>query len=129
MKKILSITSLIILLLSFKAYSQSNLTWTIKDQLEKGGIKTATVFNSNFAGFTSKQEAIAFSQKLKASQEIVSCDIISNSGTNCDIKLVMKQPHDKRYYAGFAAKMGISYIQVNGTKKTPAQWLEKKNKK
>lgn len=126
MKKNLSIAFLIALIFSFKAYSQSNITWTIKNHLQKGVIKTMTTFNGNVSGFSSKEQAIAFFQKFKSHPEVASCDIITNTGTNCDMKLVMKQTHDKKYYATFAMKMGISYIVANGAKKTPAQWLEKK---
>ena len=36
MKKILAFAFLAILMLSNKAYSQSNITWTLKDKTEKG---------------------------------------------------------------------------------------------
>jgi hypothetical protein len=38
----------------------------------------------------------------------------------------MKQTHDKTFYAGLAQKMGVSFIEVNGTKKTPQEILNKK---
>jgi hypothetical protein len=38
----------------------------------------------------------------------------------------MKQTHDKTFYASLAQKMGVSFIEVNGTKKTPQEILSKK---
>ncbi|MBA4241000.1 MAG: hypothetical protein C0448_09755 [Sphingobacteriaceae bacterium] len=130
MKKILSIACLAILMFSFKAYAQSNITWTLKDNFAKGAIKTTTVLNSNFSGLSSKENAIAFVQKLKANPEVASCDIITNTGSSCDVKLVMKKAHDKMYYVNMAQKLGVAYIEVNGQKKTPAQFIiDKRNKK
>ncbi len=130
MKKILSIACLAILMFSFKAHAQSNITWTLKDNFAKGAIKTTTVLNSNFSGLSSKENAIAFVQKLKANPEVASCDIITNTGSSCDVKLVMKKAHDKMYYVNMAQKLGVAYIEVNGQKKTPAQFIiDKRNKK
>lgn len=130
MKKILSIVCLAVLMFSFKAQAQSNITWTLKDDLAKGAIKTTTVLNSNFTGLNTKENAVAFVQKIKANPEVASCDIVSNTGTSCDVKLVMKKAHDKMYYINMAQKLGVAYIQVNGQKKTPAQFIaDKRNKK
>lgn len=130
MKKILSIVCLSILIFSFKARAQSNITWTLKDDLAKGAIKTTTVLNSNFSGLSTKENAVAFVQKIKANPEVASCDIVSNTGSSCDVKLVMKKAHDKMYYINMAQKLGVAYIQVNGQKKTPAQFIaDKRNKK
>ncbi len=129
MKKILSIACLTILLFSFKARAQSNITWTLKDNFVKGAIKTTTVLNSNFSGLTSKENAIAFVQKFKSNPDVASCEIINNTGTSCDVKLVMKHAHDKFYYVNMAQKLGVAYIQVNGQKKTPSQFIiDKRNK-
>lgn len=129
MKQIFSIICLFILAFSFNAFSQTNLTWTIKDRIEKGSIKTLTVFNSNFSGFATANEALAFCQKIKSNPEVASCEIISKSVTSCDVRLTMKQAHDKRYYASFATRLGIANIVANGNKKTPADWAEKKTQK
>jgi hypothetical protein len=108
-----------------KAYSQSNLMWTVKDNVQKGYFKTNTTINSNFSGFTSKDEATKFCTKIKANTEVASA-VVSNSDANgnCDIKLTFKQPHNKQYYVGMAQKLGVAYISVNGSKKTPTQILE-----
>ncbi|MBK6985235.1 MAG: hypothetical protein IPH32_10990 [Bacteroidetes bacterium] len=124
MKKLLSLTVFCIIFLASSLVAQSNLTWTIKDKLEKGAIKTTTVFNSNFSGFLNKQEAIAFCQKLKTNPEVASCEILTNSGANCDMKLTMKQPHNKQYYIGFAQKLNVANIEVNGQKKTTTQMMQ-----
>lgn len=124
MKNLLSATLVCLIISASSLFAQSNVTWTIKDKLEKGQIKTMTVFNSNLSGFSNKQEAIAFCQKLKSNPEVASCDIITNNGTNCDVKLAMKQPHNKQYYISFAQKSNIANIEVNGQKKTTAQMLQ-----
>ena len=124
MKNLLSVAFFCLIISASNLFAQSNLTWTIKDKLGKGAIKTMTVFNSNFSGFLNKQEAIAFCQKLKSNPEIASCDIVANNGTNCDMKLTMKQPHNKQYYVSFAQKSSITSIEFNGQKKTTAQMLQ-----
>lgn len=125
MKKILTITSLVILMLATKAYSQSNLTWTLKDNVQKGYFKTNTIINSNFSGFTSKDEATKFCAKIKANAEVASAEVSnSDASGNCDIKLTFKQTHDRLYYLGMAQKLGVAYILVNGDKKTPTQIVE-----
>lgn len=124
MKKILAITLFYFMCSSFNLFSQSNLTWSIKDRLEKGAIKTTTVFNSNFSGFLNKQEAIAFCQKLKTNPEVASCEIILNSGANCDMKLTMKQTHTNVYYIGLAQKLGVTNLAVNGQTKTIEQMMK-----
>ncbi len=130
MKNLLTIAIFCIIISASNLFAQSNLTWTIKDELGKGAVKTTTIFNSNFSGFLNKQEAIAFCQKLKANPEVASCEIIANNGTNSDMKLVMKQAHNKQYYIGFAQKQSITSISVNGQKKTTEQMLQDiRNKK
>lgn len=122
MKKILSITCLALLMFSSKVYSQSNITWTFKDNVQKGYFKTNTILNSNFSGFTSKDEATKFCSTLKANAELASADVSnSDANGNCDIKLTFKQPHDRQYYLGMAQKLGIAYISVNGKTHTPEQ--------
>ncbi|MBK8366592.1 MAG: hypothetical protein IPL10_03990 [Bacteroidetes bacterium] len=130
MKNLLTIAIFCIIISASNLFAQSNLTWTIKDELGKGAVKTTTVFNSNFSGFLNKQEAIAFCQKLKTNPEVASCEIIANNGTNSDMKLVMKQAHNKQYYIAFAQKQSITSISVNGQKKTTEQMLQDiRNKK
>ena len=131
MKKIISIICVaVVLVLSNKAYSQSNLTWTIKDKIEKGYIKSHTSFNTSFSGFTNKTEADKFLSKIKSSPEVASIDIKnSDANGNCDLTLVMKQTHDKMYYVGFVQKLGVSYVVVNGVKRTPQQIIDEKRNK
>ncbi|MES2762999.1 MAG: hypothetical protein V4677_12375 [Bacteroidota bacterium] len=125
MKKILTITCLAILMLTGKAYSQSNLTWTVKDKVEKGFLKTATVINTNFSGFTNKDEATKFYAKIKANPEVASAEVLnSDANGNADIKLTMRQAHNKQYYIGMAQKLGVTYIQINGRRNTPAAMTE-----
>ncbi len=130
MKNLLKVALFCLIFSASKIVAQSNLTWTIKDQIGKGAIKTTTVFNSNFSGFLNKQEAITFCQKLKTNPEVASCEIVTNNGTNSDMKLTMKQAHNKQYYIGLAQKLSITSIAVNGHKKTTEQMLQDiRNKK
>lgn len=117
-------------MLSAKAYSQSNLTWKVKDNIQKGFFKTHTTFNTSFTGFTSKDEATKLISKIKSNPEVASVET-SNSDVNgnCDLKLVMKSVHDKMYYVGLAQKLGIAYFEVNGNKKTPTQIAQEKREK
>ena len=122
MKKILSIICLTVLILSGKAYSQSNLTWTVKDKIEKGYFKTHTSFNTSFSGFTNKTEATKFFNKIKSNPDVASAEVSgADANGNCDLTLVMKQAHDKTYYVGMAQKLGVAYIEANGKKQTPEQ--------
>ena len=75
----------------FTTFSQSNLNWTIKGDIQNGYLKRSTVFNSNFDGFKNKAESSAFIQKLKSNPEIVSCEVVSASENSCDVKITMKQ--------------------------------------
>jgi hypothetical protein len=126
MKKNLSIICLILVMLSVSALAQSNLTWKFKDQLQKGAIKTTKVLNTSFSGFASNAAALSFYQKMKTYEAFTSCELVSSNASSCDLKLVMKQTHDKTFYASLAQKMGVSFIEVNGTKKTPQEILSKK---
>jgi hypothetical protein len=129
MKKNISI-AVCCLFVAINCFAQSNITWTIKDKLGKGAVKTTTVFNSNFSGFSSKDEVVAFNQKLKSNPEVASCEIVSNNGTNSDMKLIMKQAHDKSYYVGLAQKLDLAFIEVNNQKQTPKQMIDAiRNKK
>jgi hypothetical protein len=133
MKKILAITSVVILMLATKAYSQSNVTWTVKDKVQKGFFKTSKVINSNFSGFSNKEEATIFINKLKADRAVLSAEVSNTDAKgNSDVVLTFRDNHDKRFYVGMAQKYQVAYIAVNGDKKTPAQIMEgivAKNKK
>lgn len=125
MKKIISITVFAFILLIGKSYAQSNITWVIKDKIEKGFFKTATTINSQFNGFSNKEDADKFIQKIKGNAEVASVSILnSDVNGNTDMKITMKQTHDKQYYIGMAQKLGVQYIEANGKKKTPAQYIE-----
>lgn len=132
MKITLPITCIAILMLCSQVYSQSNLTWTLKDKGEKGFFKTHTEFNSNFSGFSNKNESSTFIEKVKSNPEIASVNVSNiDANGNCDVVLNMKQPHDKMYYIGLAQKFGITYIQYNNQKKTLpeiTQEIRNKNK-
>ncbi len=96
-----------------------------KYKVQKGFFKSSTTINSNFSGFSNKDEATKFCAKIKANAEVASAEVSnSDANGNCDLRLVMKQPHDKKYYIGMAQKLGVAYIQVNGQKKTPTQLIE-----
>jgi hypothetical protein len=130
MKKLLSIVCLSLFMLSVQAYGQSNTTWTIKDNVQKGFFKTATTFNTHFSGFTNKAQADAVILKIKGYGDIASATVTNEDANgNCDVKMVMKMAHDKKYYLAFAQKIGIQYVEVNGKKKTPAEWMAGKEKK
>lgn len=118
---------LILLVFFSKTYAQSNITWTIKDKIVKGYIKSHTSFNTSFSGFTNKSEFDKFLSKIKSNPEIASIEIKnSDANGNCDLKLVMKHTHDKIYYIGLAQKLGVSYIVFNNVKKTPQQIMNEK---
>lgn len=133
MKKILTITSLVILMLATKAYSQSNLTWTVKDKVQKGFFKSSKVINSNFSGFSNKEEATVFINKLKADRSVLSAEVTSTDAKgNSDVKITFRDNHDKKFYVGMAQKYQVAYIAVNGDRKTPTQIMDginAKNKK
>ncbi len=130
MKKILSISCLVLSMLFSKAYSQSNLTLTIKDNVQKGFFQSATTFHTHFSGFASKPESDAFFKKVKSHIEVLSLTPANVDATgNCDAVLVMKETHNKQYYISFAQKLGVQFIEVNGDKKTPAQFNEEARKK
>ncbi len=118
-------------MLSAKAYAQSNLTWKVKDNIQKGFFKSHTTFNTSFTGFTSKDQANKFFTKMRSNPEVVSADVSNvDANGNCDLKLVMKETHDKMYYVGLAQKLGVAYFEVNGKKQTPDEIVaEKRNKK
>lgn len=128
MKKIIY-TTLISLTLSVTGLlAQSNLTWIIKDPTQKGFLKTATVFNSTFSGFKSNEETASFIQTLKSNKEIATCDVLSSSKNSCDLKIVMKQAHNKPYYINLASTIGVQFISLNGNKKTLQELREAQKK-
>lgn len=118
MKNLLSIAFFCTIFFVSKTYAQSNLTWTFKGQTPKGFLKTGTVFNSIFTGFKSNEETTSFIQTLKSNKEIASCDVLSSTKNSCDLKIVMKQTHNKPYYINLASRIGVQFISANGNKKS-----------
>lgn len=118
MKNILSIALFCLMLVAFQAKSQSNLTWTVNDNVPKGFFKTATVLNSTFTGFKSAAEVTKFCQAIKANPEILSFVVTSSTTTSCTGKLTMKRAQSKPFYLGLASKSGVSYITINGNKRS-----------
>ena len=130
MKKLLPILCLSLFMLSVKAYSQSNTTWTIKDNAQKGFFKTSTTFHTHLSGFSNKAQADALIQQIQSAPDVASATVSNaDANGNCDVTLVMNSTHDKKYYLGMARKFGIQYVEVNGKKKTPAEWMAGKEKK
>jgi hypothetical protein len=128
MKKLLPLVCLSLFMIAAKAYGQS--IWTIKDNVQKGYFKTNTTFHTHIGGFSSKAQADAVVEKIKAIRDVSSVEVSNaDANGNCDLKLIMQAAHNKKYYLGVAQKLGIQYVEVNGTKKTPAQWLEEAEKK
>ncbi|MBS1637138.1 MAG: hypothetical protein JST26_14565 [Bacteroidetes bacterium] len=126
MKKILSIAIFALMLLSGRSFAQTNLSWTIKDDIANGGLKTKTEINSAFSGFSNQNEAIAFYQKLRSNPDVASCeDLGKDANGNYNAKIKMKEMHNKQYYVALALKYGITSITANGVTKAPREWLEK----
>jgi hypothetical protein len=102
-KNIIAALVIVVMMVS-SIIAQSNITWKFKDQLQKGSIKTTKVLNASFIGFANNAAALSFYQKMKAYDAFSSCELVSNTASSCDLKLVMKQAHDKLFYAGLAKK-------------------------
>jgi hypothetical protein len=127
MKKILSIAVFAFILLATKSFGQSNITWVIKDNLGQGALKTKTEFSCAFVGFANQNEATAFYQKIRSNADVASCeDMGKDASGNYSVKITMKDTHDKKYYAAWANKLGVTNITANGETHTPREWLEKK---
>jgi DNA integrity scanning protein DisA with diadenylate cyclase activity len=118
MKKLLSIALFALLINSSVSYAQSNLTWVIKDQMQKGAIKTMTVFNSSVTGFKSAEEVNKFCQTLKSYPEVASCTVVSSTASSCSFKLAMKNAQNKAFYLGMAGRSGVAFISINGAVKS-----------
>jgi hypothetical protein len=108
MKKYIATTLFLFIVLTGKIYSQSNLTWAFLEKFEKGQVKTTLQFKTKLSGFKNIQEA---------NSEVKSC-IITNSDNagNCDLLLIMKTPHNKKYYLTYAQKMGVIDVIYNEEK-------------
>jgi len=126
MKKLFSVSIFCFIVLT--TYSQSNLTWTVKGEIPKGYLKRSKNFDSNFNGFKNNAETADFIQKLKSNPEIESCDVISSSANSCDVKITMKQIHEKPYYLSFASSIGVAFISINGDKRSLDEIKQEKSK-
>lgn len=113
-----------------KTIAQSNLTWTMKDKMEKGAIKSITTINSEFTGFKNDAEVSKFCSNLKLNKDIQSCNIISKTNSTCNLQIVMKSAHEGRYYIQFAKNIGVEYLVFNEQRKSVNEALAKdQNKK
>lgn len=117
MKKYIATTLFLFIVLTGKIYSQSNLTWAFLEKFEKGQVKTTLQFKTKLSGFKNIQEANKSINILKTNSEVKSC-IITNSDNagNCDLLLIMKIPHNKKYYLTYAQKMGVIDVIYNEEK-------------
>ncbi len=125
MKKLFTIALFSFTLFATNLIAQSNLTWTFNDKLEKGAIKTTTIFNTTFSGFTSATEVATFCQDLKGNAYFSSFDVVTSNATTCVVKFVMKQAQPKSFYVGLARKLNVTDIVANGIKKPTQDWLKK----
>lgn len=124
MKKILSIACLVLLVLSSKVNAQSNLTWIVKDKIEDKTFDSKLEFHIAIEGLANQNEAILFCNKMRANQEVESCENLGKDETGAYlVTCKMKKPNEAIYYIGWAQKLGISYIVAKGEKKTPTEWV------
>ncbi len=122
MKKITLITFIAFLMLSLNFYSQSNITWVVKDKVGKEFFTNHITINTNVTGFESKSQSEVFINQLKATPEVMSAEVSdAEANGNFNLILTMKNTHDSVYYIGLAQKLGVAYIIVNGEKKTTVQ--------
>jgi hypothetical protein len=129
MKKIFITFLFCSLFIATKTVAQSNLVWTMKDKMQKGGLKTITTINSEFTGFKSEAEVAKFCSDLKANKDVQSCNVISKTNSTCNLQIVMKSTHDGRYYMQLASNMGVAYVVANQQRKSVSESLAKAQKK
>ncbi len=129
MKKILSIAFLLLALFSFNVYSQSNLTWVVKDKIEDNTFKTKQEFHISVIGLTSPNEAAEYCDKIRSNKDVESCDNLGQDVNSAySIKFKMVKPYESNYYINWAQRLGVSFIEAKGQKKTPAEWLKGERK-
>lgn len=129
MKKILSITCLLLLVLSTKINAQSNLTWVVKDKIEDKTFDSKLEFHISVEGLANQNEAVLFCNKIRSNQEVESCENLGKDEKGAySITFKMKKPNQAIYYIGWAQKLGISYIVAKGEKKTPSEWASAERK-
>lgn len=123
MKKIVSITCFVLLILSSKINAQNNLTWVVKDKIEDNTFKTKLDFHILIEGLANQNEATEFCNKIRANKEVESCENLGKEANGSySILFKMRKPNEASYYIGWAQKLGVSYIIAKGEKKTPAEW-------
>src|ERR1700739_1463795 len=124
MKKILSITTFVLLMLSAKVFAQSNLTWIVNDKGEKDYFKNKVEITSSFSGFASTVEAAVFFEKIKKNSEITSVQTLGKDANgNYLVSFKVKQPHTGKYYVEMFSKMGVGMVEARGKKKTTRELL------
>lgn len=129
MKKILSIICFTLLAFSNNMNAQNNLTWIVKDKIEENTFKTRLEFHIAIEGLSNPSEVTAFCNKMKANQEVESCENVGKDENGAYlINFKMKKTNEAIYYIGWAQKLGISYIVAKGEKKTTAEWARAERK-
>ena len=119
MKKIISILTIVLSILSINAIAQSNLTWVMKEKGDKTYFQK-TEFNCGISGLNNQKEATAFFNKIKENPDVASVsDKGKDAAGNYTMTIMMKSIQNKKYYFDWATKLGITTVMaVNGQKKT-----------
>jgi len=128
MKKILSITFLALLMLCGKAYSQSNLTWVVKDKIGDNTFRSQTAFNTSIEGLANPNEAKAFFDKIKSNENIESCENKLEQNGSYFLALKVKKASPSSYYLALAKDLGITTIVVNGEKKSTDELIKEQKR-
>lgn len=119
MKKNITATAFILLVLSVRLFAQSNLTWVINDKYEKGYFKSKTEIKSSFVGLLNATEAASFFKKIKENPEILSVDQLGkDSKGNYSVLLKVKEPQSAKFYLTMLNKIGVSNVELDGVKKS-----------
>lgn len=124
MKKILLPILFFIVVSSGSMFAQSNLTWIVMDQLDKGAINKKTEFNVTVQGISNQNEMVAFCQKIRSNKDVESCENMGKSENGYKLKLVMKQVNESRYYLSWVKKLGVEYVVFNNEKKMVEELLK-----
>jgi hypothetical protein len=118
MKKNITTTVFILLILSVRLFAQNNLTWIINEKVENGYFKNKLEIKSSFSGFTNAIEAAAFFNKIKTNPEILSVEPLGKDEKgNYSVMFKVKEVHNAKFYLNMFNKTGVSYVEINGRKK------------
>lgn len=129
MKKILSFAFLLVALFSFNVYSQSNLTWVVKDKIEDNTFKTKQEFHLSVIGLTNSNEASEYCNKIRSNKDVESCDNLGQDANGSySINFKMVKPQEPNYYINWAQRLGVTFIEAKGQKKTTVEWLKGERK-